>query len=337
MKTKPLLAFALAVWVPAHAADPVFSDPVGFVKLGNAEADGTTVPAVEANSEVRISIPLENTAEFTGTVSATTATTISISGTPGWTANEWVPVDGQPHCAVISSGTENGLRCVITGNTADQLTVTVTSPGDITQVANGDTIVIRKCWTLATVFADSDVGDDCVVLLYDSTEDKINQLSSISYVHFGGTWYLNESPFTVSDHVVLYPGESFLLRSGSTPISTLSVFGDVPTSKLRNSITRGGTTADDNHVGIMSPVPVSLGLSGLPASNDDVLLVYDNDASGVNKLSFDSYVFFGGRWYQNYSPFNDVTDTYELEPGAGYIYRRASTAPASEEWTQDAP
>jgi len=330
------LTAALAAVSVSHAVDPVYSDPVGFVKLGNTAADGATIPAVPANTDVRIAIPLEQEIAFSGVVDSTSANSITIANNPGFTANAWAPADATPFTAIIGgSGSESGLRALITANTADTLTVSVTTPGDLTQVAQGEPVLIRPCWTLSTFFADSALTDNCQVLLWEPTDTLINQAAKNTYIYFGGDWYDNLT-FDPANHVILYPGESFRLRSDATPISTLTVFGDVPTTPLRNELVRDGAGTEDLHLANMSPVPVPLASLSIPAADNDLMILYNNAAAGINKDKQQAMIFFGGRWYDDIS-FADVTDSITIFPGTGFNYRRADTAPASEEWTEPAP
>lgn len=328
----------LLATAPAIAlADPVFTEPIGIVRLGNT-AGGAT-PAVPANTEVRLTIPLENTLHFSGLADSSASTSLSVAGEPGWASDEWLPASGERYWIIVTSGTQNGFRAVINGNSADSLTIdpATASPGTLADVTGDDSIEIRACWTLGTFFENSDISDDSQVFLFDRTESTTNQLPASSYIFSGGDWYRFEDPFPQSNDLILFPGEAFVLRSGSTAINRMSVSGDVPTSALRNEIARDGSTADDNHIGMMSPIPSIIGTLSLPAEDDDLLFIYDNSETGINKLPTDTLIRSGTQWFLFKDPYPDVTDTYEIEPGQGYVYRRASTAGSQADWTEPSP
>lgn len=342
---KPTL-IALATATTCLAGDPVFTEPVGHVKMGNTTAGQD---AVAANTDVNLAIPLEAERVFAGQVASTTAyvpadpgpeasATLTVQGTPAWTTDEWAPSPGTPYCVVINSGAENGIRGVITSNSADTLSLTITTPGDITNIASGDSIEIRKCWTLSTIFAGSTLTDNCEVLVYDETKDGINHSSGGKFIFFGGIWYDAFNQFAVANDAVIHPGERFVLRSQETAIPALTLFGDVPTADSRIDLTKDGTGAEDVEVGLASPTPVIVGDLTIPAEDNDEILVFDNADADINKSSSGKLIYFGGQWYDAFDNFNIVTTTYALPPGQGFVFRRASTSSSlNTEWTEPAP
>ncbi len=340
-KTTLTLAMLAAAPGLGDAAEPVYSDPVGFVKLGNTQADGSTIPAVAADTDVYLTIPLETEVAFTGTVDSTTASTITVQGTPGWTANQWVPAPGTgaPYAAIIGlssggSGAEEGLRGMIDANDDDTLTVTLTTPGDLTQVQSGQVIRIRPFWTVQSFFANTTLSNDSEVLVFNETSAGINHSSGANYLFFEGDWY--DGNFEIANHTVLHPGETFILRSFGAPVPTLAVFGDVPLVGHRLDVSKDGTGAEDMEIGIQNPVPLAVGALNLPAEDDDEILLFNNEAAGLNKSSAENLLYFDGAWYDG--DFNDVTTTHILTPGAGFILRRATNSTTlPQEWFKSAP
>lgn len=313
-------------------AQEVFTNPVGFVRLGNTTAGE---PAVQANTDVFLSIPLETKLEASGVVASTTATSITFANSPAWTTSpeQWAP-NPTPFCVIITSGDENGLRALVTANTDDTLTVSLTSPGDLLNVSAGDTVVIRECWTLQTFFASMDIPNDSQILLRDETLTGINQVADFSAIAFDGNWF-SSSDFSDVNDVILHPGESFVLRS-TDEIASLTTAGDVSTSNLRNAVQRDGNDVEDLFIASMSPVPSLLIDSSIPAQNDDIFLVFSPEGSGTNRPASSSFIFSDGSWFDAGS-FEEVTDTLTISPGVGYVLRRADTSPSFEEWTQLAP
>lgn len=317
----------------AFGAEPIFTDPVGYVKLGNTTAGQD---AVAAYTDVNLALPLEAESAFSGLVAATTATTITIQGSPTWTTDQWVPASGAPYTAIISSGAENGIRGLITNNSSDTLTIAVTTPGALTNVAVGDSIQIRKCWTLGTIFANAAVTDNCQILVFDETKSGVNHGSAINYLFFGGNWY-NATNGLVSNDIVLHPGESFVFRSSAASIPSFTLFGDVPTASSRIDLTKDGLGAEDTEIAHPSPTPKTVGSLSIPAQDNDQLLVYDNTSNGINKGSTVNLIYAAGSWYDA-STGSNVSATFKLPPGQGFVFRRsAATTSVPLEWLEPAP
>ena len=332
------LALLGSLLLVSASAETVFTDPSGYVKLGNTTAGED---AVAANKDVYISIPFESTLERVGTVASATANSITFSGSPGWSTSpaQWEP-NPTPYCVIVNSGAENGLRAVVSTNTEDTLTVTLSSPGDLTNVSAGDEVLIRRCWTLQTFFAPMNLPGGTQLLLRDETLTGINQPASAtdSFVYGGGNWFDNAT-FADSNNVILHPGESFVLRSPSgAAIPELVAFGDVSTSSLRNSLVKDGDDpqGEDLFVASMSPVPALASSLNIPVSNGDQLLVFSPEGTGINQPASSSFVFGAGSWFDNIT-FNDVTSELTIEPGVGYVLRRSSSSPIFEEWMEVAP
>lgn len=339
MKKNTLLLAVLSV-APGigHTAEPVYSDPVGFVKLGNASPTPGNPDAVPADTDITFSLPLEREIQFTGTVASTAADEITVQGSPAWTANQWVPASGAPYVAVIGSGAENGLRGLITGNTVDTLTLDLSTPGNLLNVSVGDSVAIRQAWTVASVFADAQIPNNCELVVFDQTKDGINHSGSAKYLVYEGVWY-DAGDFSISDDIVLHPGERFRFRSKETPIPTLTLFGDVPLAANRVDITKDGPANDeDMEIDSGLPIPTLVGDLTIPAENNDELLIFDNVSSGINKAPSQAgkLIFYNGLWYDAVT-FADVTTSFIIEPGQGFVFRRDEGSSTSAEWVQPSP
>jgi hypothetical protein len=84
----------------------------------------------------------------------------------------------------------------------------------------------------------------------------------------------------------------------------------------------------------MSPIPEIIGDVALGFSDFDELHVFDNAASGINKSASKVLVFASGHWYDS-ADFSDVTTTFQLQPGFGYLFRKAATAnPQNFVWSK---
>jgi len=322
-----LLAALLAVGA-AHAAA---TDPVGYVSLGD-----TTVgqPAVKANTDVTVAIPLDKPAAFAGTVASVAGNVITISGTPALGTFTGTP----PYIAKLESGAKGGLNGLITANTANTVTIAV-PPGDsLTGVLAGDAITIRPAWTVKGALG-SAVPAGTQLLGFSGVTPGINLAADIVFEWDGANW-IDTNSFDPADNAVLYTGESFVVRNPTgTPISSLVISGEVPTSNSRVIISKFNPgVGQDNRVAFVSPVGEvigSSGLSGISAAGDQIL-IFNNNSAGINKASSNVIEYDGSAWIDTNS-FDDVTTTFQLVGGNGYVLRRVGAAPVGDTFWSNQP
>jgi len=321
MKLKYL---ATTVALTAFAQAQVYSDVVGFVKLGSQTGD-----SVAANTDVTISIPFVNPAEGIYTVSSWTfdTTVDNLGGTV--TLNETLtagafdaPTSGAPYMIEVSSGTDEGIFLEVASNTASTLTLTGYGTEFLSGLAADDTITVRQAWTLGTFFP-TDLPDSTIVYTYDS--DGINSSSAAQYTIVSGVWY-NATTGDPATNLVLYPGESFILRSPTaTAIPELYATGVTTTTNSRVTLRKNSTEQQDTRCGYHSPVSETLGECGLSdvATTGDVIYVFDNSQPGINKSSSAQYVFSSGSWYN--ATTGDLANDITLDGGQGFVYRRTDS------------
>ncbi|MGB6220659.1 TIGR02597 family protein [Haloferula sp.] len=327
---KPALLLLTAAMSPiALGAEPIYTDPVGFVKLGNLDAgkpvnpsqpDGAKISAVSGNTDLHLTVPLEAELMFSGLVATTTATTLTVQGNPNWADDLWSSDPEVPYCIVIESETQDGLRgLIISTDAGNELTVEVLAPGSLADVESGDGVKIRKCWTISSFFGDTFIPENSEIFLFDSSATGINHSAAQSYLRFGTDW-LDEN-FALANNVMLHPGDHFILRAlGEIP--TLTAFGDVQTTSQKIDVTKLGplANAEDIEFGLNSPIPLTVGSLNIPAEDNDELFVYDNSTPNLNKSASKSLLSFGGVWVDE--NFSDAS-TFAILPGNGLILRRA--------------
>lgn len=312
-----LAAFAATAFASGQTAS---SDVVGYVSLGASTGD-----AVPANTEVTISIPFVQKSEGSYTVASSTATSITVNET--LTAGDFdAPTTGAPYMVEISSGTDEGIFAIISSNTADTFTLSGLATESFSGLTADDSITIRKAWTVSTVFGDS-LPDNTFVTTYDNT--GVNSSATTQYIISQGNWF-DATTFTLSNDVVLYPGESYLyINNSSTPVSDMIISGVVPTSKSRAIIAKDTPSEQETRFGYVGPVAETLEDSSLSSilTDNDVISFFDNDATGINKSAAQQYILSGGNWFNatTFSLSNDV----ELQPGQGYLIRRLDTNTSS--------
>ena len=122
------------------------TDPVGFTSL-----------SLPANSDSLISIPFTRPAAFSGAISSISGSTITVASSPGWTANQYVYVQGtqsNTYYAIIGPmlTTVSGTVTVTNGSTA------VTATAGLSGIAVGDEFTVNGlAYNVASVTDDTDL------------------------------------------------------------------------------------------------------------------------------------------------------------------------------------
>ncbi len=338
MKTPKLLCTIAAIALAQGSLFAVNTDPVGFVSV--------TVPA---NSDAILAVPLNRVAEFKGVIQTISGNTITVSGTPGWVASQFVQsLPGQPktYAIQIASGTKEGLTGKITANGTNSVTVTLDSAETLAGIgsadvpvdpdgagpltAQADQVDIIPYWTPASLIT-ATITNGSQILLFQSTSAGVNLSSSGSYGYDSGAW-VDESSFESADNSPLPFGQAFIFRNTGAAV-TLSMVGSVPMNKHRIVIKTRGAGDQDVPIGFSSPVSTPVGSIGLSFTEDDQLLVFDNSAPGQNKSASETLFYTTADGWVDGS-FNPVGTTYMLQPGRGYIFRKKGTGVAgSFVWT----
>ncbi len=348
MKAPKILCSIAALAFSLTASHAVETDPVGFVSI--------TVPA---NSDATIALPLNRAPEFKGTIASISASTLTVTGTPGWVANQFVfngPNDVgtdqlKTYAVQISSGSLEGLIAKITANSATTVTVQLES-GDSLSAAVGASIDIMPYWTPSTVFSSASVPVGTQLLGFQSPTAGINLGNSEQYTCSApGTWEDDINFGEDGTHAALKFGAGFIVRNATATQLTLSIVGGVPMSTHRIRIsTLANNTAQDVAFGFMSPVPEKLSTIGdpsvlpaqrtanflqFPVSIGDQILGFDNSMTGINKGNSIQFTWNGTEWEDDIN-FGEVANYLTtLKPGFGYIYRKAASPTASSVvWTR---
>lgn len=343
MKT-PILAslfvgLALAA-IPSGFGQTVTSDPAGFVTV-----------SVQANSDAVLAVPLYRTAAFKGVIQSISGNTITVAGTsPGWSTDQFVqslPGQTNTYGLSLATGVKEGMFAKVTGNTANTVTVQFGTGDDFTGVkseavdgaGNGDHIDILPYWTPASLLP-STLPAGVLFFGFNNTPAGLNLASVQVYGHVGGGVWENQDDFSDASHEPLQFGQAYVLRNTSASAQSISFVGSVPMSKHRFRLaTLAANTAQDIRFGYLSPIPETLAAAGLagagsPAVSGDQILVFNNNQSGFNKSSSQILEYDGTDW-TDADTFEVVTNTFQFEPGKGYIFRKFSTggSPAAAIWS----
>lgn len=316
------LSASAALLAPAgYAQTEAATDPVGAIKID-----------FPANADSTLSLPLTQPAVFEGPIESVNAgaSTITLDNGDSWTVDEFIDA---PHYALIMTGTDEGMFLSILANTADTLTVELGAGDTLANLVSGDTLAVIPYWTPPAVFGDN-APAGVQLLLFDGATPGINVSASDTIFYNGSNW-ISLTDFSVVDEMILYPGESYIVRNQSASPFSVVLAGGVPMAAHRSVIaTLLANEPQDTRIAYLSPVDTPIGESGLGFNAGDQILVFDEDAAGLNKSSTQTAFYNGSQWI-DLTTFQDVSDTLILSPGRGYIYRRApSMTPDDAVWQE---
>ena len=318
---KTIIAAVVALAGSLSSQAQVTTDPVGFVSV-----------SVLANSDAAIGVPLARASEFQGVIQSISTNVITVAGTPGWTTSQFLYVqNSQPktYYARIDSGVREGLIGMITANDASSITITVPTGDDLTGVltnavnTTGDSISIAPYWTLATLISGMPNGTN--VFTYPTGTAGVNLATAATYTYNTsiGSWFHGG---TVADDVILPPMQGITVRNNTASPISISITGSVPMATHRLVVrTLAASSPQDQRIFFNSPVPEYVGNTGLGVTGGDKLLIIDNTVAGKNKSNSVTLTWNAtfGHWFNGGT---DVNSTYQLQPGASFILRKASVA-----------
>ena len=332
MKTKitySLLAAAAACSV-ANAQTTAYTTPVGYVSLGGTQFGQ---PAVAAQTDQTISLPLSNAPVYSGVASSSGSTTITFSGSPFSNLDLLT----NPHIVEVTSGQGAGTQGLITANTSNTLTV-ASSDGTNYSSIGAASIVIRPAYTVAGLMSGSNPPLGTQFLAYTGTASGINVPNDIILEWDGSNWIDIVSTGEAADSMVLYAGESFVVRNPtSTPISSIVITGEVITSNLKVRLENIDPSSDqDIPVAYNSTVAETVAASGISqiANIGDQIIITDSAITGIFKSASTILEFDGSDWIDIVNSGEAAQGSTYIGGGIGFTYqRKANTNPS--EWTQN--
>jgi len=318
-------ALTLLGSLSAVQAAEATTSPVGYVTLASASNP------IPANTDVRLSVPMEASVDFTGLATSATLNDLTVAGA-AFTVDEFAPATGGYYLRIKSGTLEDqlGQTAEIISNTADTLTVAFEDGDDFSNVDATTQIEIVKYFTLSTFFP-SDLPNETEVFLFNNTTESVDLAPNTIVVNYSGIWYDKTNNYEVID-ASLYPGESFILRNNSaSPIENIVITGNVPTISHRIVMNSISGSKQDYSISYLSPIAEVIGNSSLGFNEGDELYVY-NRAPGIDKAPAVILAHYSGVWYDKTDNFKDVTSTFSLQAGVGYVYRKSAGSPISQIW-----
>jgi uncharacterized protein (TIGR02597 family) len=340
MKTPKIICTVAALAFSITASQAVETDPVGFVSV-----------TVKANSDATIAVPVNRASEFKGTVASILGNQITVSGTPGWSVNQFVfngPLDLgadqlKTYAVQIASnvGGKEGMIGKITANTATAITIQLDSGDSLSGIAAGEQIDIMPYWTPSTLLSAAPaVGFELAG--FELGETGINFGATEIYSHNGSNSWEDLINGGDGSHTPLRFASALVARNSSGTNYTATFVGSVPMSTARIRLsTKAANTAQDHYVGYMCPVSEPLATLtnpnalGFPVQVGDTIQGFDNTVSGINKGADEIYSWTGTAWEDLINGGDVTPNVQSLKPGFGYIFQKAATAtPTSVVWSK---
>jgi uncharacterized protein (TIGR02597 family) len=321
------MVFAVLLAPMGGAQTTATTDPVGVV---------TTVSCL-SNSDTFVSLPFTRAPEFVGAIASAAGNKINISGSTGWSTNQFVYNGTTQHnhyYALIGTGGagKEGHFYNITGNNATALTVD-TSTHSLTGVPANAQVLVIPHWTLATIFpaADANVSftPTTSVPTY-KTQILPNYVFAGSNLPASPTYYFdgNTSKWRrVGDNGqdygddVVNPNSYFVVRNAnSAPTLPFNPAGSVLMKKFATPLVSSSSSTKDNAAAMIRPVDVTLSNCGLnPADGSFVATPAPRTIQNVPRTQFKDQLFL----------FDNTQVAMNKTPSAVYYYLAAPGKGAS--------
>jgi uncharacterized protein (TIGR02597 family) len=285
-------------------------------------------------------------------VSSVNANVLAVTPSPDWSANQFVYTAGtqtNTYYVRFTSGAAEGRIYAVTANDSNSVSLNLGSD-TLAGVTANDSLSIEPYWTLGTIFPNGNgvnisatTGNrNTEVLAPDRTSSGINLSSAATYFFNSGAWKQFGVGGIHNDDIV-QPNSSLVVRHNVSTSTSARVAGVVVASKLTFALRTQTTDRQDNAIGLIRPVALSLNNSGLiasgafqasplPGNRTDELLVFDNSVASRNKSAAAVYYYWTNAWRQVGLGSTDVGASPVLVPGGGFIIRKATNG-VSPVWT----
>jgi len=317
--------------VAAVAQTSVVSDPVGFL---------TT--SCLMNSDTFVSVSFTRPPEFVGAIQSVAGSIITVTGTPGWSGNQFVYAGGpQPkhYYALIGSGgasnPKEGHTYFVSANGSNTLTVNATGD-NLTGITANTQVLLIPYWTPATVFPAADANVSFTpttssaayqtqVLVPNYSAPGINLPYLPAYFfsnNVDGTssnvgWRIAGDNTTDHGDDPLLPDGYFVVRNlNGAPTLPLKSIGAVLTKKLTVPLVSALRQDKDNAVSMIRPVDVALSATGLNPANGSFLATPPAVASQGHTLVLKDQLLL----------FDNSQASINKQPSAIYYYLSGANA-----------
>ena len=270
----------------------VATDPVGY-----------TTTTLQANSDTLVSIPLTRPAAYTGAIASISGNTITLSGTPGFTASQFV---------YASNGVQPNTYYAIVGPLLTSLANTVT-------VTNGSTSVAGSGFTASGIAA----GDELIVngLAYNVASVTSDTALVLSRAYAGTT---PTAPVSASFDHSPKEGSYYTVTANSTGSLTVNLNGD-----SLSTVAAGTSLSLIPYWTLGTAFPASdSGVSYVPTTGKNPatqILIPDTVRAGINLAASTVYYYASSGWRLLGGDSGVAYDDTVLPPTEPFIVRNTAT------------
>ena len=311
-----------------------------------------------AESDVIVSFPFKQSAEFRGTIESASddGTVHIVVATDSLTSGAFDADNGVPtHYVVIETGTQMGTHVGIGLNTGSEIELI---DGSLAGLQNGDEIAIYPHWTLGTAFPngvanhmEAEPGLRKVeVIIPEGVSPEGNMVPEGVFYFYNDAWRgVGDGLDMNLDSEVLEPNRAFVIRNNDTAAKKALVYGEVIDAPIAISVSESDVFTADNFVGLNRPLGIAINDLGLtiggvfeettdPGNKKDRLLVYSSGAGKNKHLSpAGTYYYFNGAWRESSADVLDDKGTDVIDPGMGVAIRKfkVDSNPEDSNWVNE--
>jgi len=327
------------------------TDPLGVIQINAL-----------GNSDTLVSLPLKHPSDFNGVVASVDGSVVTLAGTPGWTADDWV-YNGDTQLSTyylfVRDGDMAGSYFTIVDNDAASVTLDVAG-SDLSGLLADTAVSIHPYYTLAELFPEGEglnestsaVDRQSELFFPDIAGEGINLASAATFFFMDGHFHRVGGDLSeIYDNYILLPDGYFILRNNVATATEISFLGEVIMSDVAMPLIALEGTQQDNIIGLQRPIEMTLDESGLITSNafavttdpsdiQDMLLVFDMSEAKKNRSANDAdrYFYYNNGWRLDGADIaTDYGDTEVFTPGTGFIIRKAAAlADEQKVWSNSA-
>jgi uncharacterized protein (TIGR02597 family) len=339
-----ITAITVSLFASTMRADAVdaYSPVVGFMRFD-----------CPANSDTRVSVPFHRAPRWAGKLSAAPSTQgntmrLTLAGSPAFAVDE---LTSTPHFLLCrdAAGPE-GRHFRIVTHAAGHVDIEAT-PGDVSGLVQDGLISIIPAWTIQTLFPHATqttfhastgtlaTGRRSELHLFDTTTSGTDLAPARRFFVTASGWREIGGSYPLAGTVAIAPGQSFIIRhpAGALPTTFVAmeqVYGGIVRMPVRVA------NGEKQDTVVAPPRPVAQSLAELDfgavfeespdltsANRRDELHVYDNEATGQNKIPSGIYFRHAGAWVRDQDPSFPNSNSVVIDPaGDSLLIRKAAAA-----------
>jgi uncharacterized protein (TIGR02597 family) len=314
---------------------------------------GAVLVVADGAADTVLSLPLKKPAVFRATVASVAESTVTFSGTPNLTEDQFAYVaetQPQTYYLFFESGSMAGRVFTIQGNSVTAVTLAADA-GDLADAAADDAIAVHPYWTLATLFSvdqglpiATNPGERPAEVIFPADSDGINLPAEAVHYFSDGAWRRVGSALDANfDDTILRPDRVIVLRLNEEDDATLVMTGEVVMSDLSLAVRARDEGQQDNLLSLTRPLDIALDDSGLAGSdafqtttNSSQIrdrIVFYGDEPGQNRVPTESFFYFNGGWRKEGDDIANDHGSVVIAASEGFVIRKAEqTGDPVEYW-----